>query len=191
MPMSGLYYACLALLEDETAELYERLAERCSDGRVKLLLLNVLHETKKHGEIFKFICASRGATYPPRLGECEKEAGSLLVGSLRLTRSLKERAERGEPLAATLERLIGFEGDVGEEYLARLHAGASGLVEDDRAAREVLAYVAEDEERHVNLLKLACALLSKGRRERGGLERVKAPEPRRGSSGRAGPRPRG
>lgn len=162
MPMSGLYYACLALLEDETAELYERLAERCGDERVKLLLLNILHETRKHGEIFRFICASRGAKYPPSLEGCKEEAGSLIEGSLRLTRSVKERVERGEPLAPILELLVKYEGDVGEEYLTRIHAGASTLVEEDRAVREVLAYIAEDEERHVNLLKLACALLSEG-----------------------------
>lgn len=154
------YYACLALLEDETVKLYEELINQCKEDSVKLLLLNILYETKKHKEILIFISQLKGFIYPPVIEECEKEAGYLLKDSINFTRKLKAEAKE-KTLLEILKQLIEFEEAVSEEYLIKIHGEASKLIEDDLTIRKILEYIAEDEERHVNLLKLACSILSK------------------------------
>ncbi|MEM3151747.1 MAG: hypothetical protein QXK15_04185, partial [Candidatus Bathyarchaeia archaeon] len=63
------YYACLALLEDETNKLYEELINQCKEDSVKLILLNILYETIKHKEVLIFISKLRVAVYPPVINE--------------------------------------------------------------------------------------------------------------------------
>lgn len=159
MEFSGKYYACLALLEDETAKLYEKLINRCEKDLAKLLLLNILYETKKHKELLVYIANLKGCVYPPITEECGKEAGSLIKDSLEDVRILKLQFEQSQSIIDVLRHLINFEKSISEEYLIMIHGGVLKHSEDNPAVREVLKYVAEDEERHINLLNLACKLL--------------------------------
>ncbi|MEM1588662.1 MAG: ferritin-like domain-containing protein [Candidatus Bathyarchaeia archaeon] len=154
------YYACLALLEDETNKLYEELINQCKEDSVKLILLNILYETIKHKEVLIFISKLRGAVYPPVINECVKEAGYLLKDSLEFIRKLKAQVKE-DSLLNILKRLIEFEEGVSEEYLIKIHGEASKFMEDDPIVKKILNYIAKDEERHVKLLKSACRILSK------------------------------
>ncbi|MFH0896622.1 MAG: hypothetical protein V1850_01045 [Candidatus Bathyarchaeota archaeon] len=160
--MSSLYVSCVALLEDSAAELYEKLVKRCENNQVKLILLEILYETKKHGELLRHIHKmGDGEETIPSYGKCEKEMGSLFRDSLELITHLRKQVERGkEPIKSIIMDSINFEKGFGEEYSSGIYAKISSLVETSPTIKEVFNHIAEDEKRHVKMLQLASKLLS-------------------------------
>jgi len=152
----------VALLEDSAAELYEKLVKRCENNQVKLILLEILYETKKHGELLRYIYKmGDGGKTIPSYGKCEEEMGSLFKNSLELITRLRKRVERGaEPIKSIIMDSISFEKGFAEEYSSGIYAKISSLVETAPTIKEVLNHIAEDEERHVKMLQLASKLLS-------------------------------
>jgi hypothetical protein len=89
---SSKYYACLALVEDETRKLYEEFVDRCKEETVKLFLLNILYETRKHKDLLFQIANLKNLEREfqlPTIEECEKEAGYLIKECLRNIQILK------------------------------------------------------------------------------------------------------
>jgi rubrerythrin len=158
---SSKYYACLAIIEDETSKLYEKLVDQCKDETVKLLLLNILYETKKHKELLFQIANLKKEFQLPTIEECEKEAGYLIKECLKNIQTLKMQIEQKHPIINILKKLIEFEDSISEEYLIMLHGEALKNLEEKLHIKEIVKYIAEDEKRHINLLELSCKLLNK------------------------------
>ena len=64
------------------------------------------------------------------------------------------------PLLEAIRRLTDYEGMIGEEYLMLIHARLAGYDEKETAVKKILEYIAADEERHQETLKLAAKMTS-------------------------------
>jgi len=146
--------------------LFDDIVEKVDDPRVELLLVNILEETKKHKKVMEQISRIYGQTYPPQMVECEKAMGRAFKESIESTRSLRESFRKGMPLLKVMENLINYEKAVGEEYLTLLHSRVALLDAKEPAIRKILEYVAADEERHEETLKLAISKLKEQMEER-------------------------
>ncbi len=153
-------YSCLALIEDETDQLYEMLVKKAGDRSIELLLNVILQETKGHEEIFKHLALLFDETYPPAIPDCATAMGELFTDSIEFTRNLKDRVQKGIPLLEAMQRLVGYEENVGEEFVTLMHSRLSALDEDDATIKKILEYIAKDEERHVEILKRAIQVAS-------------------------------
>ncbi|MBS7656145.1 hypothetical protein KEJ50_06610 [Candidatus Bathyarchaeota archaeon] len=162
MDFSSKYYACLALLEDETAKLYEKLIDRCEENLLKLFLLNILYETRKHKELlFQIANLKNKRLQLSDVEECGKEAGYLIKESLKNIQFLKMQIEQGGSIIDVMKKLIDFEESVSEEYLIMIHGKVLKRSESDPVVKEIVKYIADDERRHIHLLKLSCKLFKK------------------------------
>jgi hypothetical protein len=153
-------YSCLALIEYETDLLYETMVEKARDRRIKLLLNVILQETKGHAEIFKHLARSFDQTYPPAIPDCGKLMGNIFADSVKLTRNLKDSMQKGMPFLEAMRKLVDYEGSVGEEYVTLMHSRLSACDEEDATVKKILEYIARDEERHEEILKLAIEVAS-------------------------------
>jgi len=151
-------FSCLALIEHETALLYEAMVKNAGDRNIELLLNVILQETKGHEEIFKHLARLSDQTYPPAVLDCETAFGKVFTDSVELTRNLKESAQNGMPPLEAMKRLVDYEGSVGEEYVALVGSRLSAFDEEDATIKKILLYIARDEERHKEILKQAIAL---------------------------------
>jgi len=162
LDFSSKYYACLALLEDETAKLYEKFIDRCKENLLKLFLLNILYETKKHKELlFQIANLKNKEPQLPDVEECEKEAGYLIKESLEKIQFLKMQIDQDIPIIDVMKKLIDFEESISEEYLITIHGKALKNLESDPIVKEIVKYIADDEKRHIHLLKVSCKILKK------------------------------
>lgn len=130
--MNYIRFPCLALVEYETSLLYEAMIEKVENPKAKLLLLNILEETRKHRKILEAISEAYGQGYPPSLSECEDVLGKLFKESIEFTRTLREKVLRGSSIKAVVERLIRYEENIGEEYLNQIQSRVTAYVIEDR-----------------------------------------------------------
>jgi rubrerythrin len=154
-------FACLALLEDETCQLFELLMKKTDDTQMNLLFDVILQETRKHRELFRHLSTifENGVVATPH--ECGKELGEFFTTSVALTKSVREMILRGMPLVEVLRKLISFEEGAGEEYLTEMHANVRLLVERNHAVKKILKDIADDERKHAEILKLIIEIASK------------------------------
>ena len=157
--MNQLFFSCLAFLEHEIRSLYDEIVEKADDPRVKLLLVNILEETRKHERVLEQISGIYGQTYPPQMAECEEVMGRAFRDATESTQSLGASFRKDMPLLKILENLIDHEKTVGEEYLTFLHSRVALLDAKETAIRKILEYIAADEERHQETLRLAISTL--------------------------------
>ena len=156
----GLRYSCLALMEHEISLLYEELVEKAGDSSVGVLLFLVLEDTRKHREVLLRISRVMNQTWPPPEAECERELGESFRWSIDFARSLRESLRQGTPWLEVVRKLTDYEGVIGEEYIALLHSRLGAYGEEDAAIKRILEYIAADEERHQEALRLAANLAS-------------------------------
>lgn len=157
--MNYICFPCLALIEHETSLLYEAMIEKVENPKVKLLLLNILEETKKHREVLKAISETYGQEYPPSVSKCEDVLGKVFRGSIEFTKTLKEDVLKGYPIKAAVEKLIHYEENIGEEYLNQIQSRVTAYMMEDPAIKKILEYINADELRHVDALRQALILL--------------------------------
>jgi len=144
----------MALLEYETSLAYESLVEKCSDSRVKLLLVSLYEDTKKHANVMKSVCQSLGQPYPSPMARAQAEMGEIYVDSLKHVRSIKHEIENGMSLHEAVKAILEDEKAISEEYVSLLHSKLRLIEEDDIAIERILKDIAADEEEHQDLLKL-------------------------------------
>lgn len=154
-------YECLALIEGRTAELYERLIDKTSDPKVRLILSEILLETRKHEKLLTNIASLRGLSHPPKEDECRSRMGRIFEDVLEALTLISEYVAKGEVLKS-MEILLNFEGSIGEEYFSQLESRLALAAEEEQVFKAILRNIAEDEERHVRLLKLALTLMKTG-----------------------------
>jgi rubrerythrin len=159
----SLRYSCLALMEHEVSLLYEALVEKAEDPGVGLLLFFVLEDTRKHKEVLQRISQVLSERWPPPERECEREMGESFRSSIDFARSLRESVTKRAPFLGVMQRLIDYEGMIGEEYMTLVHARLSVYEEKDAAVKKILEYIAADEGRHQETLRLAAQLASKSK----------------------------
>jgi len=159
MALADSTFACLSFLEDETCQLFELMMKRAEDAEIRLLLDIILQETRKHRELLKHLSAVFGEAAIVSSRECEK-MGEWFKQAVALTRSVKAEVQRGMDTAEAARRLIDFERDVGEEYVAQAHAAARASVQENQAVRTVLESIARDEKGHAELLQLVIDIAS-------------------------------
>ena len=147
-------------MEHETDLLYETMVEKAGDHNIELLLRVILHETKGHEEIFKHLARFLGQTYPPAIPDCNTAMGKFFADSVELTRKLKNDVQKGMPLLEAMRKLVEYEEAVGEEFVTLLHTRLSASDEEDATVKKILEYIAKDEERHEEMLRLAIEVAS-------------------------------
>jgi Mg2+ and Co2+ transporter CorA len=154
-------FACLALLEDETCQLFELLMKKTDDTQTNLLLDVILQETRKHRELFRHLSTifENGPVATPL--ECGKTLGEFFTTTMALINSAREMTLRGMPMVEVVRKLISLEEGASEEYLTEMHANVRLLVERNQAARKILENIADDEREHVEILKLVIEIASK------------------------------
>jgi rubrerythrin len=148
-------FACLALLEDETCKLYEVMVEEAKELQTSLLLDVILQETRKHRELLNHLSrVFEDASLSPTETVCEGQLGQFFTQALTVVRSLKDEVLKSMPVAEAAVRLVDFERSASEEYLTELHVGLAATAEANQAVKRILEGIAEDEVRHVQILKL-------------------------------------
>jgi rubrerythrin len=147
-------------MEHEISLLYEALVEKAGDSSVGLLLSFVLEDTRKHEEVLQHISRVMNQKWPPPEAECGREMGESFGSSIDFARSLRERVRQRAPLLEIMPKLTDYEGMIGEEYMTLVHARLSAYEEKDAAVKRILEYIAADEERHQEALRLAVKLAS-------------------------------
>lgn len=157
--MNCMRFSCLALIEYETSLLYDTIIEKVKDEKVKLLLLNILEETKKHEKILKAISKLYGHECSPLLSECEKILGKMFNECIEFTRAMRRSIQEGSSVKEVLNKLICYEENIGEEYLSQIQSRITEYMTGDPVIKEIMEYIVNDEVRHVNSLKLALTLL--------------------------------
>ena len=83
-------FSCLALLEDETSQLFNLLTERSENTQVRLLLNLLLLQTEMHRELLNELGRNSGNETLSSVTDCEKELGALFTAALKLTQSAKQ-----------------------------------------------------------------------------------------------------
>jgi rubrerythrin len=154
-------FACLALLEDETCQLYEAMIDKERDNQIKLLLDCILQESRTHRELLRHIDKFLGHNSNPSSTECGKQMGQLFTQALTFVRSAKEDVSEGAPILDIARKLINFEESASEEYLTEIHAGVRALLEVNPAVKKFLQGIAQDEKSHVEILQLILTMTSK------------------------------
>jgi len=153
-------YSCFALIEHETAILYEAMVAKAEDHNAALLLNVILQETKGHEEIFKHLAVLSKQSYPPGIPDCKRLMGSIFVDSLEFTRNLSGSLQKGIGSLEAMRGLVRHEASVSEEYVTMIHSRVNASEEENATVKKILEYIAADEERHVEILKRAIALSS-------------------------------
>ena len=87
--------------------------------------------------------------------------GRIFEDVLEALTLISEYVVKGEVLKS-MEILLNFEGSIGEEYFSQLESRLALAAEEEQVFKAILRNIAEDEERHVRLLKLALTLMKTG-----------------------------
>jgi rubrerythrin len=165
-----LFFSCLALIEYETCLLYKAVIKKAEDLRVRLLLFNILAETKKHKGVLEQMSKIYGQTFPPKMVDCNKTMGKVFKESIEFTRSLRRKSQKGLPLLELMEKLVDYEKAIGEEYATIIYSQLKILETKEAAMKKILEYIVMDEERHVEALRLAIRIEKERRKKRSGTE---------------------
>ena len=165
-----LFFSCLALIEYETCLLYKATIKKAEDLRVRLLLFNILAETKKHKGVLEQMSNIYGQTFPPKMVDCNKTMGKVFKESIEFTRSLRRKSQKGLPLLELMEKLVDYEKAIGEEYATIIYSQLKILETREAAMKKILEYIVMDEERHVEALRLAIRIEKARRKKRSGTE---------------------
>jgi len=155
-------FACLALLEDETFQLFELLMQRTDDVQVNLLLDVILQETRKHRELLRHLSRVFETDSAVSSFECGNQLGEFFRTALALIHSVKDEVLQGMPVVEAAKKLISFEEGVGEEYLTAIHANIKLTAETNPATLRILESIVQDEEGHAELLRLVIQIASNG-----------------------------
>ena len=159
IPLADSSFACLALLEDETCQLFELMVKKAEDSETSLLLDIILQETRKHRELLKHL--SRILKEAPIVSSQECDMGEWFKQALGLTRAIKAEIQQGMRVTEAARRLIDFEKGIGEEYTTEAHTAARALVQENQAVRKVLESIAAEEEAHAEILQLVTRIAKK------------------------------
>jgi len=68
--------------------------------------------------------------------------------------------QKGMPLSEAMQKLVSYEGSVGEEYATLTHSRLSASDKEDATGKKILEYIARDEERHEEILRRAIEVAS-------------------------------
>jgi rubrerythrin len=130
------------------------MVDKAENTQIRLLLDEILQQTKTHRELLKHLSRALGNNSTPSTTECESQMGQLFMQSLASASSIKKEVSRGMPILEAARQLLKFEDNVSEEYLTRIHAGIRALSEANPAVKRILADIADDERRHAEILQL-------------------------------------
>ena len=152
---------CLSRLERITARVYRKIAGRSKDLYAKLVLDFIGNDSGKHSIILREMAeAFKEKEKGSMRIMCSALLGSFYRDTCRMLRDVERVVESKESIDRDtmldiLEKLTGFEGMVGEEYLAglvtRLLASSGSSLEEP--VRKMLGLIGEDEDRHQELLE--------------------------------------
>ena len=128
--MEDSVFSCLAQLEDATYQLYEVLFDKAENARVRLLLGKIMLETRNHREILEQL--SRDYEHASgSVRDCKSGMGTLYAEAMASARSMKQSVLKGKPVLDAMKALIGYEFQVGEEYVMQTHARIGSVDEID------------------------------------------------------------
>jgi len=152
-------FSCLARLEDATYQLYEVLFDRSKNAQVRLLLGKIMLETRNHREILE----QMSKDYEHGSGSvagCKDRMGTLYTRAMASALSMRESVLNGMSVLDAMKALMGYEDQVGEEYVTQAHARIDSVGEIDLVARRLLEDIAADEKVHAEDLRLAVEIES-------------------------------
>jgi rubrerythrin len=161
---------CSSILEEKTAILYKRIAEKVQLPLVKSFLFHIAHDSEKHSAIFRGIGESIGAlSKEPK--DCRKKLGQIWQVTENLTREIVSKPKISEKEMTWLtERLVPIESFMGEEYYILVQAKTFEFLTKEirqvygvnlQSLKHILQKVIKDEEEHMRLLATIKEMLVK------------------------------
>jgi len=159
---------CSSVLEEKVANAYRSLAERVEDQLVKSLLLYVSTDSLKHSTILRAIGEGLIKNLGVEVEDCENILGEIWRKLVMLAgeETLKEEKVESAELVSLADKIAEFESFVGEEYLTTLHLKVVSLMADELKVdlgdlKDILGWIAEDEERHEKIVTMIGNIISK------------------------------
>lgn len=143
---------CMSLIEEAAAEFYENVSKITRLARCSAALAFIAAESKNHATLLRNLY---GEPLPER---CPSELGTAGVSSLQKLTQLTQKIKSGwvpslKELANILEEFVELEHFAGEEVYVQVSAGALST-QFTRLERNLLMMIAEEERRHLEILKL-------------------------------------
>ncbi|HEY4675079.1 MAG TPA: hypothetical protein VIH48_03385 [Candidatus Bathyarchaeia archaeon] len=163
---------CSSILEEKTAALYLKVADKARPPLVKSFFLHIAYDSKKHSTIFKGLSESvaKPSTKPK---ECKKRLGQIWRITETLTQEIMSKQRMPEEkMTHLVERLATLEIAMAEEYYTLVQAKTlSFMIKEIKQiynvnfgkVRHILNAVIRDEERHQMLLATIKKILAKER----------------------------
>jgi len=161
---------CSSILEKKTAILYKKIAEKVQLPSVKSFLLQMVHDSQKHSDIFGGISESIGKS-SSKPEDCEKQLGQVWQLTEDLAREVASKPTMPEKeIARLVERLVKIERFMGEEYYIFVQAKTFQLLTKEirqiynvnlENVKYILEEVIRDEETHQRLLATIKEILIK------------------------------
>jgi len=151
---------CYSILKDAVAKAYRRLALLTVVREVKPLLLYISYDSHKHSRVLRQIAKSLSAKAKVDLEACRKHAGEAWRRVFESALAMASRKEKVmvEELLSIINDMERIESFADEEHLTSISSrilqlapyGGNKELELCRAALELIA---EDEERHISILR--------------------------------------
>jgi len=153
------YLYCSAIFEEEVAKAYQKVSEKVSDKEVAYLLEYIAKDSFKHATAFKALTTY--LTHQIDYGDCVKMMGEAWVKAIEEAKRYAAREDEVtlSELIRILEEFKCYEGYASEEYLTILYTEVVKLLTNEyhidlQDYKTLLAWVIEDEKRHIQILAL-------------------------------------
>lgn len=165
--MVAKFLYCSSVLEEKVAHAYERLAERAENSLVKSLLLYISTDSLKHSIILRAASEEFVKNVGLKIENCEEILGEVWGRLALLAEEMPAKGKiEDKDLASLADKMANFESFVGEEYLTTLHLKATSLMANMKKVdlgdlKDILEWIAEDEERHQKIIFMIKDMVSK------------------------------
>lgn len=145
----------LAFLENETAKVYKKIIVGVHDEEIKTLLCKIYWDTNTHRDLMMRLAGIE--SLPKKIGCPNPKICEAITYNRKIMRSIKGEST----IPGALESLQNYESGVGEEYFSMVYAKAWAMASRDESVRLILQSIGNDEQEHVNCLKIAIKLMKK------------------------------
>ncbi len=157
-------FVCLAKLERAVYELYHTISLRATNDEVSWIMEFIALDSWKHNLLYMEMAGRLTNERDLRVedADCKDLLGNLFIDSLKEQIGMKERIEAKTSLSNDeVKKLLDKLGEVEKVASEEVFVGTvvnilkmSPEVKDKNGLKKILEFIAEDEERHENLLKL-------------------------------------
>ncbi len=147
---------CLSSLEEKVAQAYQALAEGAESPLAKAILIFISKDSFKHAAVLQALGSAIAHKTEIDFNEC-----SSLIGEQwsEIVREAEEIMQSRSLTSSTMKKLEALEGFAGEEYYTIIELEALEMLAreaklDLSKVKMLLDWIAEDERRHEQLLKM-------------------------------------